>query len=201
MIVVGLTGGIGSGKTTILMMFQEFGIDCYIADVEAKKLMNSSKKIKKELVKEFGKQAYTTDGLNRKYIAGIVFEKPKKLKVLNSIVHPRVHKHFKKFVEKAESNYVIYENAILFESKGDKKCDYIITVTAPIDVRIKRILARDTTTKVDVLNRINNQYSDEEKTSKSNFVINNIDLKETQITVQKIHREILQKIKEKDSFS
>lgn len=198
MIVVGLTGGIGSGKTTILKMFQELEIDCYITDIEAKKLMNSSKKIKKELIKEFGEKVFTADGLNRKYIAKIVFENPKKLKILNSIVHPRVHKHFKKFVKKAKSDYVIYENAILFESKGDKNCDYIITVIAPIDVRIDRILARDTTTKVDILNRIKNQFSDEEKVSKSDFIINNIDLKETQKEVQKIHLEILQKIKEKD---
>ncbi|MCF6279144.1 MAG: dephospho-CoA kinase [Flavobacteriaceae bacterium] len=198
MIIVGLTGGIGSGKTTILKMFQDLEIDCYIADIEARKLMNSSKKIKKELIEEFGEQTYDASELNRKYIAEIVFENPERLKILNSIVHPRVHKHFKKFIKKAESDYVIYENAILFESKGDKKCDYIITVTAPIDVRIKRILARDTTTKVDILNRIKNQLSDEEKTSKSDFVINNIDLKKTKKEVIKIHVKILQKIKEKD---
>ena len=195
MIVVGLTGGIGSGKTTILKMFRDLEIDCYIADVEAKKLMNSSKKIKKKLIEEFGKDAYTANGLNRKFIANIVFKNPDRLKILNSIVHPRVHKHFKKFVKKSKSSYVIYENAILFETKGDKKCDFIITVTAPIDVRIDRILARDTTTKVDILNRMNNQFSDEEKISKSDFVINNIDLKETQKEVIKIHSKILQKIK------
>ncbi len=193
MIVVGLTGGIGSGKTTILKMFQNLEIDCYIADIEAKKIMNSSKKIKKELIEEFGKKTYTAIGLNRKYIAKIVFENPERLKILDSIVHPRVHKHFKEFVKKAKSSYVIYENAILFESKGDKKCDFIITVIAPMDVRIKRILARDTTTKVDILNRMKNQFSDEEKVSKSDFVINNIDLKETQKEVQKIHSKILKK--------
>jgi len=198
MIIVGLTGGIGSGKTTILKMFQELGIDCYIADIEAKKLMNSSKKIKKKLIEEFGKKAFTTDGLNRKYLAKIVFEDPEKLKILNGIVHPQVHKHFKKFVKKVESDYVIYENAILFESNGDENCDYIITVTAPIEVRIERILARDTTTKVDILNRMKNQFSDEEKILKSDFVINNIDLKITQKEVQEIHSVILQKIKEKD---
>ena len=130
MIVVGLTGGIGSGKTTILKMFQALGIDCYIADIEAKKLMNSSKKIRIKLIEEFGNETYISEGLNRSYIAKIVFEDPERLKILNSIVHPRVRKHFKKFVKKATSSYVIYENAILFESKGDKKCDYIITVTA-----------------------------------------------------------------------
>lgn len=198
MIIIGLTGGIGSGKTTILKMFQELAIECYIADIEAKKLMNSSRKIKKEVIKEFSKHAYIDDKLNRKYIAKIVFENPERLKILNSIVHPQVHKHFKKFIKKAKSEYVIYENAILFESEGDKKCDYIITVTAPTDVRIERILARDTTTKVDILNRMKNQFSDKEKISKSDFVINNIDLKKSQKEVQEIHSKILQKIEEKD---
>ena len=201
MIIVGLTGGIGSGKTTVLKMFKTLEIDCYIADIEAKKLMNSSKKIRKALIEEFGEDAYVDIGLNRKYIAKIVFENPKKLKKLNNIVHPRVNKHFKKFAKKATSTYVIYENAILFESKGDKKCDFIITVTAPIEDRIERILARDTTTKVDIINRIKNQLSDEEKILKSDFVISNVDLKETQKTVKKVHLQILQKIKEKQLYS
>ncbi len=196
MIIVGLTGGIGSGKTTVLKMFQALEIDCYIADIEAKKLMNSSKKIRKAMIEEFGDDAYNDIGLNKKYIAKIVFENPEKLKKLNKIVHPRVNKHFKKFAKNATSIYVIYENAILFESKGHKKCDFIITVTAPIDVRIERILARDTTTKVDILNRMKNQLSDEEKIVKSDFIINNIDLIETQKDVVKIHSVILQKIKE-----
>lgn len=195
MIVVGLTGGIGSGKTTVLKMFQKLGVDCYIADVEAKKLMNSMKIIRKKIIREFGKEAFLRGSLSRKYIAKIVFENPEKLQKLNNIVHPRVHRHFKKFVKNATSDYVIYESAILFENNGNKNCNYTLTVTAPIDVKIKRILARDETTKVDILNRMKNQLTDEEKVSKSDFVISNLDIKITRKEVEKLHCKILQKIK------
>ena len=194
MIVVGLTGGIGSGKTTVLQLFKDLGVSCYIADVEAKKLMNSSKIIRRHLVKEFGADAYQNNKLNRKYIANIVFDNPEKLKVLNSIVHPKVHKHFLKFIKKAKGKYIVYENAILFESGSYKMCNYIITVTAPLDKRIQRVIKRDNVTKTDVLNRIKNQISEEEKIKKSDFVIVNTDLKKTAKLVVEIHDKILKKI-------
>lgn len=192
--IVGLTGGIGSGKTTVLKMFKELGVSFYIADVEAKKLMNSSKEIRTAVIENFGKKSYTDEGLNRQYLASIVFTDASKIKILNSIVHPVVAKHFQEFVLNASGKYVLYESAILFENKGEKKCDYVITVTAPIDVRIDRILKRDTTTKVDILNRMKNQLSDEEKIQKSDFVIQNIDLEETKSMVAKIHQELMKKI-------
>ncbi|WP_317038956.1 dephospho-CoA kinase [Urechidicola croceus] len=192
--VVGLTGGIGSGKTTVLKMFQKYGIDCYIADVEAKKLMNSSNEIKKEVIDVFGNQAYIDNQLNRKYIAQIVFQNPDKLDLLNSIVHPKVRKHFRKFVENSTSAYVIYESAILFENNGEKQCDFIITVSAPKNVRIQRVIARDNVSEIEVLHRIKNQLSDEEKISKSDFVIENIDLELTKLQVRIIHQELLKAI-------
>ncbi|AOW19412.1 dephospho-CoA kinase [Urechidicola croceus] len=194
MMVVGLTGGIGSGKTTVLKMFQKYGIDCYIADVEAKKLMNSSNEIKKEVIDVFGNQAYIDNQLNRKYIAQIVFQNPDKLDLLNSIVHPKVRKHFRKFVENSTSAYVIYESAILFENNGEKQCDFIITVSAPKNVRIQRVIARDNVSEIEVLHRIKNQLSDEEKISKSDFVIENIDLELTKLQVRIIHQELLKAI-------
>lgn len=190
--IVGLTGGIGSGKTTVLRMFEKFNIDTYIADDEAKKLMNSSDEIKKNIIKEFGIEAYNEFGLNRRYIASIVFVDGEKLKTLNSIVHPQVALHFKNFTNNSTTPYLIYESAILFENQGHKNCDYIITVTAPIDLRIDRILARDTTTKVDILNRMKNQLSDQEKIEKSDFVINNIVLEDTKSQVASIHQRLLQ---------
>lgn len=194
MIVVGLTGGIGSGKTTVLHMFKELGIACYIADVEARKLINKSKIIRRKISREFGDNAYNTEGLNRKFIASIVFKNPEKLQLLNSIVHPKVHKHLQKFIQKAQGDYIIYENAILFENKSDALCDYIITVTAPKEVKVKRVLLRDSTTKDEVLNRMNNQISDKEKGLKSTYIINNIDLEETKKAVLKIHKDLCAKI-------
>ncbi len=121
--VVGVTGGIGSGKSTIINIFLELGnIAVYFADDEAKKLMNSSKEIKKKLINEFSEEVYKKGELNRGYLAEIVFNNKEKLSILNNIVHPVVKEHFKNFVEKnREKDYILYENAILFES-GSNKC-------------------------------------------------------------------------------
>ncbi len=193
MIVVGLTGGIGSGKTTVLKMFQDLGMACYISDIEAKKLMNSSKIIRSKIVEAFGKDSYSSEGLNSAYLAKIVFQNPEKLNILNAIVHPRVYTHFKKFVKKAKSAYVIYESAILFENNGHVNCDVVITVVAPVELRIQRIMDRDNSTKEDILNRIKNQFSDKEKIEKSDFVIENIDLKDTKNEVVRLHKQFLLK--------
>jgi dephospho-CoA kinase len=191
MIVVGLTGGIGSGKTTVLKMFQDLGMDCYVSDVEAKKFMNSSKTIRRKIVEAFGEDSYSSEGLNRAYLAKIVFLNPEKLNILNSIVHPKVYTHFKKFVKKAKSAYVIYESAILFENNGYENCDFVITVVAPVELRIQRIIDRDNSTKEDILNRMKNQFSDKEKIEKSDFIIENIDLKNTKKEVDKLHMQFL----------
>lgn len=186
--VVGLTGGIGSGKTTVANFFKEFNVAVYIADVEAKKLMNSSEVIKEKLVKEFGKEVYIDNQLNRPYLAEIVFNNKEKLSVLNNIVHPEVYKHLNDFIKSnTDKDYVLYENAILFENKSDVFCDKIITVTAPLEVRISRVLSRDNTSEKEVLQRINNQWSEEKKIMQSNYIISNISLKNTQKSVRKIH--------------
>ena len=192
--VVGLTGGIGSGKSTVLEMFKTLGIPYYIADNEAKKLMNTSKVIKAKLISNFGDNAYTKDGLNRTYLADIVFNDKNKLKVINSIVHPEVHNHFKEFLKSQKCDYLLFENAILFENGSDKFCDYIITVTAPLETKIDRILKRDKTTREAILARINNQLSDKEKIKKSDFVIANIDLESTKRQVVNIHQQLIENI-------
>lgn len=186
--VVGLTGGIGSGKTTALEMFQEKGVSCYVADIEAKKLMNSSSKIRKKIKKTFGKKAYTSKKLNRAYIAEIVFNNTDMLKTLNNIVHPKVDKHFRKFVKKSEGLYVVYESAILFQGDYKEKFDYTITVTAPLKVRIQRVVTRDNSDEKTVLSRIQHQMSEQEMISKSDFVIQNINLNDTQNEVNRIHK-------------
>jgi dephospho-CoA kinase len=191
MIKVGLTGGIGSGKTTVAKLFIELGIPVYIADTEAKRLMRTSKAIKRKLIEEFGEKAYIKNKLNRAFLANIVFNDKKKLAAINKIVHPSVANSFKRWLNKHNSAYAIQENAILFENNSADRFDFIITVTAPIQDKIERVMNRDNITKEEVLSRMNNQISDKEKMEKSNFVIENRDLKQTKNEVVKIHKQIL----------
>ena len=185
--IVGLTGGIGSGKTTIANQFKSLGVPIYIADDEAKKLMNSDSVLEK-IKKTFGEELVDDNILNREKLAQIVFSNPEKLKQLNQIVHPEVKKHFLKWLNKHKNHpYIIKEAAILFESGSYKDCDFIITVTAPLEIRIQRILKRDNTTREDILNRIENQWNDEDKVSKSDFVIQNEDVNEALKKTYEIH--------------
>lgn len=192
--IVGLTGGIGSGKTTVAKFFAEFkNVAIYIADVEAKKLMNSSEIIKTKLVKEFGKESFIKGELNRTFIAEIVFKDKEKLAVLNGIVHPEVRKHFQKFIENNQDKaYIIYENAILFESKSNIFCDIIITVYAELNTKINRVIARDSSTKTAVLSRMKSQWSDAKKMLQSNYIIYNEKLEDTVNQVHKIHNILTQ---------
>ena len=192
--IVGLTGGIGSGKTTVAKMFAKFkNVAIYIADVEAKKLMNSSEIIKTKLVKEFGKESFIDGELNRKFIAEIVFKDKEKLAVLNGIVHPEVRKHFQDFIKKNQDKaYIIYENAILFESKSNVFCDIVITVYADLNTKIDRVIARDSSTKTAVLNRMKSQWNDAKKMLQSNYIICNEKLENTVNQVHKIHNILTQ---------
>ncbi|MDP2088111.1 MAG: dephospho-CoA kinase [Flavobacteriaceae bacterium] len=189
--VIGLTGGIGSGKTTVMKMFQELDIPVYIADVEAKKLMQTLGILKYELIANFGELAFKNGVLNTSYLAEIVFSDAEKLKKINQIVHPKVRAHFQQFKALQNSNYIIFENAILFENGFDNLCDYIITITAPLEDRIKRVQQRDGLNRAQILSRVNNQWSDEQKIKKSHFIIENSNLKETQKKVLEIHEKLL----------
>ena len=193
MIIVGLTGGIGSGKTTVAKQFSEMGIPVYIADEEAKGLMRRSKIIKRKLIKLFGDEAYIDDELNKPFLANIIFNDKRYLQKMNAIVHPKVARHFQKWVIKQDTPYVIKEVAILFENGGHKACDFVITVTAPIETRIKRLLKRDNTSKEKIEAIMKNQWTDKEKVKHSHFVIENIELENTKKQVEKIHKEILKK--------
>lgn len=194
MVVVGLTGGIGSGKTTVAKEFEAIGIPVYIADIEAKALMLRSKIIKRKLIQLFGDQVYVNGALNKSLIAKVIFNDKEALQKMNAIIHPRVALHFKKWVQKQNAIYVIKEVAILFENGGNKLCDFVITVTAPKDIRIERVLSRDNTTKAKVEAIMNNQWDDARKIKFSDFVINNINLNDTQKQVQRIHFEIMDKL-------
>ncbi|MFV8339254.1 dephospho-CoA kinase [Flavobacterium sp. LB3P21] len=184
--IIGLTGGIGSGKTTIANYFKSFGIPLYIADDEARKIMQSSE-ITEAIKNVFGDTVFENEKLNREELAKIVFNNPEKLEKLNKIVHPAVKKHFEQWLlQHTEAPYVIYEAAILFESGSYKNCDLIITVTAPVESRIQRVIERDKTTRELVLKRINAQWTDEQRISKSDFIIENTSIETTKLEVVKI---------------
>lgn len=189
--IIGLTGGIGSGKSTVLNLFKNLGFVVYIADIEAKKLMISNEILISEIKSLFGNEAYINNELNRSYISSIVFNDKNKLAALNELVHPKVREHFKNFVKKSNEQVVIYEAAILFESGNYKFCDYIISVTANFEDRLKRIIKRDKVSKEQVLERIKNQISDKERIKKSHFVIQNNLLKNTKEQVFTIYSLIL----------
>jgi len=193
--VVGLTGGIGSGKTTVANFFANFDtIVLYNADVEAKNLMNNSVLIKSKIIKEFGTEAYQNNQLNRIFIANLVFNDKKKLERLNAIVHPEVKKHFQEFILlHADKEYILYENAILFESKSNLKCDIVISVYAPLKDRIERTMLRDNSSKIAVENRIKNQWLEDKKLLQSNYIITNLNKEKTELQVVKIHNILTKK--------
>lgn len=195
--VVGLTGGIGSGKTTVAGFFSEMGVPVYIADIEARKLTNRSKYIRKKLIALLGEEAYADDRINRKFVAGKIFNDSELLESVNKIIHPRVAMHFKRWLSKQKGPYCIKEAAILFENGGYKQCDYTILVTAPRETRVERLLERDETTRPDIEDRMANQWEDEKKLKLANFHIENIELNETKRQVNSLHHLILKAIEAK----
>lgn len=188
--IIGVTGGIGSGKSTVVNFFEKHkNVAVYIADIEAKKLITSSKTIQQKIISNFGEAAYLNGVLNRKYLADIVFKNKQKLKILNDIIHPEVKKDFLKFSShRKDKAYVIYESALLFETKSNTICDKIICVVAPLATRIKRVMQRDRISKEEVLQRISNQINQDKKAMQSHYCINNISLQTTQNQVNRIHK-------------
>jgi dephospho-CoA kinase len=178
--IIGLTGGIGSGKSTVAHYIASKGIPVYIADAAAKEIMEQPDVIT-QIKQIFHQNVITSDGkLDRKVIGQLVFTSPELLKKLNAIVHPLVKTHFIDWLQHHKTApFVLKEVAILFESGGNKECDKVILVTAPEAIRIQRTMLRDKISQEAILNRIQNQLSDAEKIPKSDFVISNIDVKET----------------------
>lgn len=187
--IIGLTGGIGSGKSTIAHFFSELGVPVYIADTEAKKIMEQPKIIT-EVQTIFKENVILANGkLDRKKIASIVFNNPKKLEELNNIIHPKVNQDFKKWLKKHEDYpYILKEVAIIFETQSEKKFDKIILVTAPEKLRIERVIQRDNTSKKEVVKRIKNQLPDSVKIEKSDFIIDNTNIEFSRKEVKKLHK-------------
>ncbi|WP_417887243.1 dephospho-CoA kinase [Zunongwangia sp.] len=195
MILVGLTGGIGSGKTTVINIFKELNIPTYIADEAGKKLMDTSTEIREQIVKLLGQESYQKSVPNRKYIASKVFNDGALLKQLNSIIHPAVANNFKQWVAKQKADYVVYEAAILFESGNYKQFDYTILVTAPKEIRIQRLLERDASSREEIESRMNNQWTDDRKRKLASFEIQNVNFLETKDQTLHLNEIILKSIK------
>ena len=192
--VVGLTGGIGSGKSTIAKEFATLGIAVFNSDEQAKALIANNAQVKERIIAAFGEEAYQNGEYKRAYIAQIVFNNSEKLAILNGIVHPALAKYFKQWTKKQTSPYVLKEAAILFESGSYKDCNYIITVTAPEQLRIARVMARDHCTEAQVRARMAQQWSDAQRIALSNTVIENIDLESAEEQVKRIHFQLCQSL-------
>ena len=174
MLKIGLTGGIGSGKSTIAKIIETLGYPVYISDSKASELINRDEEIKKHLIELFGKDIYQPNGnLDKKRLAGIIFNDKEAIKQVNGIVHPAVTRDFMEWCSAQRRPLLFFESAILFEAKLENLFDYIILITTDLETRVERVISRDSTTREKVIERVNNQMSDEIKQTKSDFVIYN----------------------------
>lgn len=190
--IIGLTGGIGSGKSKVALRFSALGIPCYIADDRAKDLMNTSTHLKEAVCKVFGSESYLDGVLNRPYIANLVFKDASALAQLNALVHPAVAQDFIEWVGVQEAPYVIKEAAILFENGGSKLCDSVILITAPETLRLKRVLERDNSSVEAIQDRMSKQWSDDRKIPLADYHIENMEWDDTVLKIDTIHQKLIQ---------
>ncbi|MCJ8209988.1 dephospho-CoA kinase [Mucilaginibacter sp. RS28] len=193
MIKIGITGNIGSGKTTVSKVFALLGVPVFYADTAAKEVMVKDAELMEGLVKLFGKESYLEDGvLNRKYIASKVFNNPDELAKLNALVHPAVFRAFDNWaVAYADVPYTLKEAALMFESDSYKMCDYTIVVTAPLEMRLQRVVGRDHITREEALARDARQMNEEEKIRLADYRIWNDDSRLVIPQVLELHQQFL----------
>lgn len=173
MLKIGLTGGLGSGKSTVAHIFEVLGIPVYYADAASKRLMNDDEKVKADVQKAFGKEVYPNGKLDRKYLSEIVFNDKKKLEILNLIVHPATLRDAEDWLNKQTTPYAIKEAALIFESGSDKFLDIVIGVKSPLPLRLQRAMKRDNINSEEAMARIEKQMDEETKLSRCDFVIIN----------------------------
>ena len=195
---VGLTGGIGSGKSTVAQIFEVLGIPVYYADVAAKRLMNENAELRSAVTTIFGEQAYANKILDRKYISSIVFSDPAKLELLNSIVHPATKKDGEAWMDQQTSPYAIHEAALIFEAKVSERLDHVIGVSSPIELRIKRAMERDKVSRDEVLKRMEQQLDEDIKMSKCDYVLINDELQLLIPQVLELHEKLITLSKQKN---
>lgn len=190
--IVGLTGGIGSGKTTVAKWFAEKGIPIYDSDFQAKKLTHENKEVQLKIKSLLGENSYENEKYNRRYVASKVFENPELLQKLNAIIHPAVFSHFHNWVQNQNSDFIVKEAAILFESGSYVDCDVVISVLSKEVNRIERVLKRDQISVDEIKLRIKNQWTDEQRMDHSDFVIvNDSDLENLQKEFEKVYNKLL----------
>ena len=198
MVRVGLTGGIGSGKSTVAQIFEVLGIPVYYADISAKKLMNENAELRSAITTIFGEQAYVNNILDRKYISSIVFSDPAKLQQLNALVHPVTKKDGEAWMQQQTSPYAIHEAALIFEAKVSDRLDLVIGVSSPIELRIKRAMGRDKINRDEVLKRMDQQLDEELKMSKCDFVLINDEQQLLIPQVLELHEKLIRLSKQKN---
>jgi len=191
MLKIGLTGGIGSGKSTVAETFAQLGIAIYLSDDRAKALMVNNEELKSAIISLFGEESYKSGQLNRSYIATKVFSDKMELEKLNALVHPELKKDFDLWCVDQTSPYIIKEAAILFESGANRGLDKVILVEAPQELRINRVMNRDKVSYESVLARIDKQWSDERKKSVSDYVVMNDEKCSVLEQVLKVHNELI----------
>jgi len=188
--VIGITGGIGTGKTKALNFFKSKNIPCYESDRRAKDLLNSEMELIKTIKSIFGEDIYNESGIDRKALASIVFNQKESLKILNDTVHPFVKSDFDKFIKKQKSKIIFYESAIIFEHAMQEYFDKIILLISPFKDRIKRLIKRDGLSLDEIKKRISNQFDDKDKIPLSDYIINNKSWKDTILELEKTYLEI-----------
>lgn len=184
---IGLTGGIGSGKSTVANLFKENNVPVFIADIEAKKILDKPE-VASEIAKTFNLDLNSEGLIHKPDLAAIVFNNTEALNKLNSIIHPKVLTKFENWLKKQQAAYIVYEAAIIFEKNRASDFDHTILVTAPEDTRIERVMARDGVGRDDVKSRIKAQWSESKKINLADFIIENINLIETRQRVKELHK-------------
>ena len=191
MIKIGLTGVIGSGKTTAIKYFSSLGVPVFIADESAKKLVNTDPYLINSIKSSFGDNIYDKGILNSRKLSKIVFEDTEKLKLLNSIIHPAVSKDFDSFIKANNEIYIVKEVAIIFETQSENNYDKIILVRAPLEERIKRVLLRDDISRDDIIKRVKNQVDESSIIDKCDYIIDNYNLSDLKDKVSEIHTDLI----------
>jgi dephospho-CoA kinase len=193
MLKIGLTGGIGSGKTTVGKLFELLNVPVYYADEASKRLYHTDEALKAAMIKHFGADVYSNGQLDRSRLAQLVFNAPEKLELLNSLVHPPTLRDAEQWIARQTAPYIIKEAALLFETGSAGQLDYVIGVTAPVHLRIKRVMDRDQVSREQVQHRMDRQMDENIKMRLCDFIIHNDEQQLVIPQVLQLHREFLQK--------